>query len=455
MNLSFKNRIASLYMLATAILMALVFGIVYLLVFQRVYQNLDKDLSFEAEKHTHEVNFIGDSIEFVNLKEWEEHEHREIQVNPVFIQLIDAKGTILNKSPNLKNAELQFNSSHIDYHFNTHLNNRHIRQIQVPIKDDGKAKGYILAAMSSESSISVLYTLKSILIISYLVVLLCLYFVSRFLAGRSIKPVSQMTQTINRITNNNLQERVTLPPNKDELYDLANGFNNLLTRIENALIREKQFTSDASHEIRTPLAVLKGTLEVLIRKPREEEEYKQKIQFCLSEIDRMTLMTEQLLLLARLDKNVESVIKKESLQQLIQNLIQRNDSGFLSKQIQLIFDNRLNEEVLVSSFHAQLIIENILSNALKYSIESGEVKLSLFSEEHKVVLKIEDQGIGIKEEDLEHIFHNFFRSDALTHKDIKGVGLGLSIAKKAADLIGAHIDVESTLGKGTSFTIKF
>jgi signal transduction histidine kinase len=233
---------------------------------------LDKDLSFEAEKHTHEVNFIGDSIEFVNLKEWEEHEHREIQVNPVFIQLIDAKGAILNKSPNLKNAELQFNSSHIDYHFNTHLNNRHIRQIQVPIKDNGNVKGYILAAMSSESSISVLYTLKSILIISYLVVLLCLYFVSRFLAGRSIKPVSQMTQTINRITNNNLQERVSLPYNKDELYDLANGFNNLLTRIENALIREKQFTSDASHEIRTPLAVLKGTLEVLIRKPREQQE---------------------------------------------------------------------------------------------------------------------------------------------------------------------------------------
>ena len=455
MNLSFKNRIASLYMLATAILMALVFGIVYLLVFQRVYQNLDKDLSFEAEKHTHEVNFIGDSIEFVNLKEWEEHEHREIQVNPVFIQLIDAKGTILNKSPNLKNAELQFNSSHIDYHFNTHLNNRHIRQIQVPIKDDGKAKGYILAAMSSESSISVLYTLKSMLILSYLVVLLCLYFVSRFLAGRSIKPVSQMTQTINRITNNNLQERVSLPFNKDELYDLANGFNNLLTRIENALIREKQFTSDASHEIRTPLAVLKGTLEVLIRKPREEEEYKQKIQFCLSEIDRLTLMTEQLLLLARLDKNVLSILKEESLSQLIQDLIQRNQSGFLSKHIELSFDNRLTEEVLVSSFHAQLIIENVLSNALKYSNESSQVRLSLYAKEKEIILSIEDQGIGIKAEDLEHIFHNFFRSDALVHKEIKGVGLGLSIAKKAADLIGAQIEVESTLGKGTRFTIKF
>ena len=161
------------------------------------------------------------------------------------------------------------------------------------------------------------------------------------------------------------------------------------------------------------------------------------------------------MLLARLDKNVLSILKEESLSQLIQDLIQRNQSGFLSKHIELSFDNRLTEEVLVSSFHAQLIIENVLSNALKYSNESSQVRLSLYAKEKEIILSIEDQGIGIKAEDLEHIFHNFFRSDALTHKHIKGVGLGLTIAKKAADLIGAHIDVESTLGKGTRFTIKF
>nr|WP_287422393.1 histidine kinase dimerization/phospho-acceptor domain-containing protein [Candidatus Brachybacter algidus] len=99
----------------------------------------------------------------------------------------------------------------------------------------------------------------------------------------------------------NLKDRVPLPQNKDEIYELSLGFNDLLARIEDAIERERQFTSDASHELRTPLATLRGTLEVLIRKPRTQVEYEEKIKFSLSEITKMTTTLEQLLLLARLD----------------------------------------------------------------------------------------------------------------------------------------------------------
>ena len=188
MNISFKNRIAFYYMLATAIIMAVVFSAIYFVVQETVMSNLDNDLSYEANKHTSEIIIIEDSIKFKNKAEWQEREHLEIQVNPVFIQLIDKKGRLMDKSPNLKDDFLPFKTSEFGGHFDALLSNRAIRQAQLPIEQNGKIKGYILAAMSSESAQSVILKLRNILIISYVIVLAGLYFISRFLAGRSIRP---------------------------------------------------------------------------------------------------------------------------------------------------------------------------------------------------------------------------------------------------------------------------
>ena len=280
--------------------MVIVFSFVYFSVKKTVYTSLDQDLSFEANKHLSEVHIQNDSIRFINKAEWEEREHTETQVNPVFIQLMDKNGDVIDTSPNLKLDVLPFYSDS-DSHFDTQLSGRAIRQVQVPININGNIDGYILAAISSESAKSILLKLRNILILSFFVVLGGTYFVSNFLAGRSIKPVQIMTETINRITKNNLNDRVSLPQNKDELYNLAFDFNNLLQRIEDTIQRERQFTSDASHELRTPLASLRGTLEVMIRKPRSTPEYEEKVSYSLGEIDKMSSTIEQLLLLARMD----------------------------------------------------------------------------------------------------------------------------------------------------------
>ena len=281
MNLSFKNRIAFHYMIATAMMMAVVFGAIYFVVHETVMSNIDNDLSYEAEKHTGEIKIVGDSLLFKNKAEWVEREHRETQVNPVFIQLIDEQGNLMDKSPNLKASYLPFNTSKFGGHFEEQLNNIIIRQVQLPIEQNGKIKGYILAAMSLESAKSVLVRLRNVLIISFLIVLGGLYSASRFIAGRSIRPIQEVTNTISRITKYNLKERVALPNSRDEIYELSANFNALVERIENAIERERQFTSDASHELRTPLASLRGTLEVLIRKPRTQQEYEDKIKLQL------------------------------------------------------------------------------------------------------------------------------------------------------------------------------
>jgi len=456
MKLNFKNRIAFYYMIATAVIMAVVFSAIYFIVHETVLHNLDADLSHQAEIHTKEIVIIGDSLHFRNKAEWEEREHREIQVAPVFIQLLDKNGKLMDKSPNLKEDLLPFNAIEFGGHFDTQLHNRAIRQVQVPVKENGKIKGYILSAMSSESSNAVILRLRNVLIISYLIVLVGLYFISRILAGRSIKPVQDITKTITTITQNNLNERVDLPQNKDEIYELSTSFNALLERIENAIEREKQFTSDASHELRTPLATLRGTLEVLIRKPREQKEYEEKINYSLGEIEKMTFTLEQLLLLARLDAKLSNN-KKEliALTAVIDESLTRFRNQIAEKKLKIAFEIPENQEFLVPSYYTDLIIDNVISNAVKYAFDASTLKIKMEMIDEHVVCHVEDEGIGIKEEDLSQIFENFYRSDALEHKLIKGNGLGLSIVKKSADAIHAKVGIMSKLGKGTKVTITF
>lgn len=456
MNVSFQNRIAFYYMIATAVIMAIVFTTVYTIVRGTVYANLDRDLTFEAEKHAEEIKVTGSTLRFVNKAEWQEIEHREIHINPVFIQLIDKKGRVMDKSPNLKDNMLPFNQDKSAGHFDNLLDGRPIRQAQLPIEQDGQIKGYILSAISSESAQSVLLKLRNVLIISYLLVLVGLYFISRFLAGQSIIPIKQMTRTMNQITKNNLNERVKLPENYDELHELSLGFNALLQRIEDALKRERQFTSDASHELRTPLATLRGTLEVLIRKPRNQAEYEEKIKLSLTEIDRMTATIEQLLLLARLDTNAEiSELKTITMAALLDESIERFREKISRKNLRVSVAITAGEKAQIPHYYAKLIVDNVLSNALKYSHDGGAVTINVTSTAAGLTCTIKDEGIGIKKEDLDKLYDNFYRSDALNHNAVKGNGLGLSIAKKASEAIKARLSIESALDKGTTITIIF
>src|SRR5690606_40360638 len=264
----------------------------------------------------------------------------------VFMQINARRGRIIDKSPKLidQSLEVEHHPSFIDPH-TTQLDGREIRQEQIALNKDGEIAGYILVAMPLEDAQMVLANLKNILLFLYPVVLFLLFFISRLLAGKSIIPIQRITDTTNRITRSNLNERVLLPDNKDELYTLSTSINDLLQRIQDAMEREKQFTSDASHELRTPLSVLKGTLEVLNRNPRSEEEYKEKIAFSIKEIDRMSGIVNQLLLLARLDKS--SLTKTQPIQLIaaIDEVLQRHKASIKEKDIKVTLEDFSEEEV--------------------------------------------------------------------------------------------------------------
>lgn len=457
MNLSFKNRIALYYMLATASITLAVFFIVYLGVQNTVFQELDDDLNYQALKHGKIINIVEDTLVFNNKSEWEEREHREVQVNPVFIQIVDKNGRIMDKSPNLKTGSLQFNSQiPINTSFDANLNDEIIRQIQTPLETQGKLKGYILTAISQEGSVEVLKALKKRLLLLFPMVLIVLFFITRFLAGRSILPLKTITQTTDSINRNNLNERILLPSNKDEIYALTSSINRLLERIKETIDREKQFTTDASHQLRTPLAVLKGTLEVLIRKPRTEEEYKRKIQASIGEIDRISSITDQLFLLARFDQSNQKLdLQALDLTIYLDHVLQRYRHQISEKELSINLTKPPVQLVYSDPYYLDLILENVLSNAIKYSPLKGKIEIVLSQEADTTICSINDQGIGIKKEDLQNIFNPFFRSNELDHKHIKGNGLGLSIVKKAGDLLGIAVNVSSQLDIGSTFYLTF
>ena len=452
MNLSFKDRIAVYYMIATGIVVTIVFLIIYFIVQGTVYVNLDYELKYEATRHIGEIQFAEDSIFFFDKDEWEEKEHREVQVHPVFIQVINAQGKLMDRSPNLRDSELAFDPNNVQAeHFDATLNGREIRQVQVPIIRDDKVRGYMISAMALEDSKMVISNLRTVLLILFPIVLVALFIITRYLAGKSIIPVQRITATADRITRNKLNERIELPSNKDELYTLTTSINELLQRMEEAMERERQFTSDASHQLRTPLAILKGTLEVLNRKARSEAEYKEKIAYSIEEIDRMSHTVNQLLLLARFEKNHKDIeYTSFFLLPLIDDIVERYHTLAEEKKIAVNIVGDRDVEITSDLYYMDLILDNLINNALKYARNNTNVQIEIQRKQNGIFCTIKDQGIGISETELENIFRPFYRAHAQQHQQIPGTGLGLSIVKKTCNLLGIELAIQSELNKGTS-----
>ncbi|MEZ7500246.1 HAMP domain-containing sensor histidine kinase [Flavobacterium sp. Arc3] len=454
---SFKNRIAFNYIITTALLIFVVFFTIYSIVKFSVYNHLNNDIGNEVKNHLNEIEVRNSSIFLIHEEEWKEREHNTVDVNPVFIQFLDTKGNLLEKSPNLKKQNLTLHKNIEDKElFDTKLLNNKIRQIQIPIYQNTEKIGYLLIAMSLEDATMVLQNLFEVLIIAYPLILIVLFLIARFIAGRSIKPISSIIETSNIITKDNLISRIPLPQNRDELYVLSKTINNLLDRIENTIEREKEFTSDASHELRTPLTVIKGTLEVLIRKPRNPAEYEEKINFCISEVDRLNNLVDQLLLLARFENQKQS-LKKEKfcLNAVILDSISRYSNTIQTKNIQVITEFKKDYYIKTDVYLFSIIINNLISNALKYSDKNAKLAIAIIEKNNKIECSIIDSGIGISSKDVEKVFNAFFRSDATDHPEIKGTGLGLSIVKKLSLLLSIDIQISSQENVGTAAKLIF
>lgn len=458
MNLSLRNRIAFLYVSAAGAIIFVVFLLLYWVMHRTVYNHLDSDLFSEAESVIHSVAVLNNEIVFADEREWEEKEHRQVEVNPMFLQIIDPQGTVIRKSPNLGSETIAFDPALTGRaHVNATIAKSAVRQVQIPLQNaQGRTLGYLLVAMPREEAEAVLINLRVVLITALPIVLIVVFFSSRWIANSSVSPVERITATAERITSRNLNERVEPPPNRDELFRLTTTINQLLDRLQNAVLRERQFTADASHELRTPLAALQGTLEVLLRKRRSPEHYEEKIRYCISETERLTNLVEQLLMLARCEASqIAPAIQPCALRNVLDGALKRLEPLMNSRQTTVLLPDGDGITVLADRNMLEVMTQNLLHNAAKYSPERSTINVTWSDAPGNARLRIRDHGIGIPENVKPLIFERFFRADDSRISSAGGAGLGLAIVKRLAELQNLQLDVKSEPDGGTTFEILF
>lgn len=311
----------------------------------------------------------------------------------------------------------------------------------------------ITSVTRAENSFTVTLRFALILLPGLAVVMILL---SYFFVRRALLPVRRITDTVKEIREEeDLSRRVDLPDGKDEIYHLADTFDQLLAELQEAFARERQFTSDVSHELRTPAAVILLQSEELLADPSLSEEQREQLEAIRRKARDMSSMISQLLLLSRADQGRQA-LQKESLDISELTQMTAEEQQLLAQEWHISIETDIETGIVMEadeSFFIRLLV-NLISNSISYGREGGTTKVSLRREGKMAVLAVADNGQGIEEKDLPRIWDRFYRADA-SRSDAGHSGLGLSIVKWIALEHGGEVAVESEKGKGSVFTCRF
>ncbi|TBL80386.1 sensor histidine kinase [Paenibacillus thalictri] len=324
--------------------------------------------------------------------------------------------------------------------------------VQVPIYDDDKQVGQLeigRALNVLNDYITVLataLTLTSVGILLFSVVGGLIY--SRFI----FRPIHELANTMQEIQHKGAFAKLNpdLTRKNDELGRLGYTFNEMIDRLQENDKLQKQFVADASHELRTPLTVIESYVSLLGRWGWSDAAIrKEALEAISSETARLKSLTGSLLQLAQAHKEDKPEKQPTRLTPLLTS-ISRHLSVTFRRHIEL---SEPSEDVVLRIDPEQIrqLVIILLDNAIKYS--SDDIALEWYRAQHSVVIRVIDKGIGIAEDELPHIFERFYRVDKARSRQTGGSGLGLSIAKRIAELHGGTIQAESVKGQGTQLTV--
>lgn len=275
-----------------------------------------------------------------------------------------------------------------------------------------------------------------------------------FMAGRALMPVNKVAQAAQRISGSSLHMRIPERFANDELEQLIVAFNKMMERLSENFEQVRRFSTDVSHELRTPLTAIRGQLEVALMTAEKEEDFREAIVNALEDVDRISNIVRALLLLSQAETGQLALHRDPvNLTETVAELAEQFRTT--AKELGLELEWELEPEVYVRGDRTQMdrLVTNLLSNALKYSAAGGHVRMTVRrdSEAETAVLKVADDGKGIPEESLPHIFDRFYRVPG--EDPDKGLGLGLSFVNWIVKAHEGRIEVESTAGRGTTFTV--
>lgn len=316
---------------------------------------------------------------------------------------------------------------------------------------DNQGDFVIIVTAQNLSGKQYLNNLLMLLCISWVIGLVILFLLSKRFAGKALGPIVHVNNAIRRIRSGTLHERVVVPQNKDEINELANNFNELLSHLEHAFDMQRSFVSNASHELRTPLTAIIGELEVMLNKPRSQEEYISTMTSVLAESEKLTVIINRLFELSNYDaarplQHFEPV-EITGLMQEIRQYWQNQD-----EQYRFRYESSFTKPVYINGNKVLLetAINNLIKNAFKFS-GNKPVGIQLSTTKDQVQVSISDEGIGFEAADRATLFQPFFRGN--NARSFPGSGVGLSITEKIIQMHQGTVDAQSEPGKGARFHI--
>jgi heavy metal sensor kinase len=314
----------------------------------------------------------------------------------------------------------------------------------------------LTVAVDEEPVRSTLRTLVIILILA-LPVALALAAVGGFvMAGRLLRPVAAITARAEKITAENLSERLPVENPRDEFGQLAGVVNHMLSRLEEAFERLRRFTADASHELRTPLTVIKSVGEVALQEDLDAAAYRDRIGSMLEDVSRLTRLVDSLLVLTRADSgHVPLGLIETDLARLVERAAEDMRPLAEEKGQRLTLALEGPAVARVDEATVRLALVNLLDNAIKYTPRSGTVSVASKIRGNDFLIEVTDTGPGIPTEHRDRVFDRFYRVDKDRSGPAGGAGLGLSIAKWAVGVNGGRIELESREKQGSTFRLVF
>lgn len=331
-----------------------------------------------------------------------------------------------------------------------------LRIILYPVQHEGNKAYLIQVGTSLKKMFSTLKDFLIVLIFSGPVLLVISVLGGYFILTRVLQPMKTVVQTVKKITAEDLSLRIEPNNQKNEIGQLITTFNEMITRLERSVLQIKQFSSDASHDLKTPLTVIRGEVDIALRKNRPQAEYIKTLTSVREEAKKLERIIDNLLFLSRIDsRNYQRTFEKVDLDEILLEVFEKTTPLANKKKLAYVLEKI--ERVSLQGDHILLnrLLMNLMDNAIKYTPPGGRIQISLKNTRKKSRLTIEDTGIGIPENALPFIFNRFYRVDQSRSQRNEGAGLGLSIVKKIADIHQADVDIRSQLNKGTTVLVSF
>ncbi|MCZ7666875.1 MAG: ATP-binding protein [Chloroflexi bacterium] len=293
---------------------------------------------------------------------------------------------------------------------------------------------------------------QTISLISLFAIIILGSIVAYQMVGAALKPVSNLSQIVTHIDAGALDQRVSLPGPADEIKQLADEFDAMLDRLDQAFRQQSRFVADTAHELRTPLAVMRTNIEVVQMDQKAAlADYQETITVLKEMLDRLEQMVNSLLLLAR--QEYEMAQDEVSLLLLLEEVVADLTPLATKRRIILRLNGDKDPVVQGDSILLASAFSNLVENGIRYNRPGGFVEITVGEELNWAVISIADNGLGIPADQQNHIFDRFYRLDFSRSRQTGGTGLGLSIVSHIVQLHNGHINLQSSHDTGSTFTL--